>query len=105
MYPRREVTVIVRRIWTRKLPTESRFECPTSQLLAKEVPVQLITLNRKRIETHLKKLKLEAAAAAKSLQLCPSLCDPMDGSPPGSAVPGILQVRTWEWVAISFSND
>ena len=43
-------------------------------------------------------------AAAKSLQLCPTLCDPMDGSPPGSAVPGILQARTLEWVAISFSN-
>ena len=45
-----------------------------------------------------------AAAAAKSLQLCPTLCDPIDGSPPGSAVPGILQARTVEWVAISFSN-
>ena len=45
-----------------------------------------------------------AAAAAKSLQLCPILCDPIDGSPPGSPVPGILQARTMEWVAISFSN-
>ena len=45
-----------------------------------------------------------AAATAKSLQLCPTLCDPIDGSPPGSAVPGILQARTLEWVAISFSN-
>ena len=45
-----------------------------------------------------------AAAAAKSLQSCPTLCDPIDGSPPGSPVPGILQVRTLEWVAISFSN-
>ena len=44
------------------------------------------------------------AAAAKSLQLCPTLCDPIDGSPPGSTVPGILQARTLEWVAISFSN-
>ena len=43
-------------------------------------------------------------AAAKSLQSCPTLCDPIDGSPPGSAVPGILQARTLEWVAISFSN-
>ena len=41
---------------------------------------------------------------AKSLQSCPTLCDPMDGSPPGSPVPGILQARTLEWVAISFSN-
>ena len=45
-----------------------------------------------------------AAAAAKSLQLCPTLCDPRDSSPPGSPVPGILQARTLEWVAISFSN-
>ena len=45
-----------------------------------------------------------AAAAAKSLQSCPTLCDPIDGSPPGSAIPGVLQVRTLEWVAISFSN-
>ena len=45
-----------------------------------------------------------AAAAAKSLQSCPTLCDPIDGSPPGSPVSGILQARTLEWVAISFSN-
>ena len=45
-----------------------------------------------------------AAAAAKSLQSCPTLCDPTDGSPPGSPVPGILQARILEWVAISFSN-
>ena len=44
------------------------------------------------------------AAAAKSLHLCPTLCNPTDGSPPGPAVPGILQARTLEWVAISFSN-
>ena len=44
-----------------------------------------------------------AAAAAKSLQLCPTLCDPIDGSPPGSSVPGILQARTLQWVAIVFS--
>ena len=45
-----------------------------------------------------------AAAAAKSFQLCSTLCDPIDGSRPGSPVPGILQARTLEWVAISFSN-
>ena len=45
-----------------------------------------------------------AAAAAKSLQSCLTLCDPIDCSPPGSPVPGILQARTLEWVAISFSN-
>ena len=45
-----------------------------------------------------------AAAAAKSLQSCPTLCDPIDSSPPGSPVPGILQARTLEWVAIAFSK-
>ena len=45
-----------------------------------------------------------AAAAAKSLQSCLTLCDPIDGGPPGSPIPGILQARTLEWVAISFSN-
>ena len=48
--------------------------------------------------------RFNAAAAAKSLQSCQTLCDPIDGSPPGSPVPGILQARTLEWVAISFSN-
>ena len=58
--------------------------------------------------THLLQVYLHmlasAAAAAKSLQSCPTLCDPIDGSPPGSHIPGILQARTLEWVAISFSN-
>ena len=53
---------------------------------------------------HLAAAAAAAAAAAKSLQSCPTLCDPIDGSPPGSPVPGILQARTLEWVAISFSN-
>ena len=48
--------------------------------------------------------RMHAAAAAKLLQSCPTLCNPIDGSPPGSPVPGILQARTLEWVAISFSN-
>ena len=47
---------------------------------------------------------LMVAAAAKSLQSCPTLCDPIDASPPGSPIPGILQAKTLEWVAISFSN-
>ena len=51
-----------------------------------------------------KKLVFASAAAAKSLQSCPTLRDPIDGSPPGSPAPGILQARTLEWVAISFSN-
>ena len=57
---------------------------------------------------HISQLALQVgkrpATAAKSLQSCPTLCDPMDGSPPGSPVPWILQARTMEWVAISFSN-
>ena len=55
--------------------------------------------------THIKDRSAAAAAAAKSLQSCPTLCDPIDGGPPGSPVPGILQARTLEWVAISFSKD
>ena len=51
-----------------------------------------------------KPLYSTAAAAAKSPQSCPTLCDPIEGIPPGSSVPGILQARTLEWVAISFSN-
>ena len=62
-----------------------------------------------RTSDNINRLKLHcgggaAAAAAKSLQLCPTLCDPIDSSPPGSPVPGILQARTLERVAISFSN-
>ena len=64
--------------------------------------------NRKVAYEHMKtcstSLVIAAAAAAKSFQSCPTLCDPIDGSPPGSPVPGILQARTLEWVAISFSN-
>ena len=66
----------------------SRFFVSTSTLGIVYIPTQGVT----------------AAAAAKSLQSCPTLCDPIDGSPPGSPIPGILQARTLEWVAISFSN-
>ena len=59
---------------------------------------------RKNERKQISDLKSAAAAAAKSLQSCPTLCDPIDGNPPGSPVPGILQARTLEWVAISFSN-
>ena len=53
---------------------------------------------------HLTAAAAAAAAAAKLLQLCSTLCDPIDGSPPGSPIPGILQARTLEWVAISFPS-
>ena len=61
---------------------------------------------QQHLEKHLDKTREDtvAAAAAKSLQSCPTLCDPVDGSPSGSPAPGILQARTLEWVAISFSN-
>ena len=60
---------------------------------------------KKKLSYKIKKCTAAAAAAAaKSLQSCPTLCDPTDGSPPGSPVPGILQARTLQWVAISFSN-
>ena len=55
-------------------------------------------------EEELKSLLMKVKAAAKSLQSCPTLFDPIDGSPPGSPVTGILQARTLEWVSISFSN-
>ena len=61
--------------------------------------VEILKRNRENDLSH-----VTAAAAAKLLQSCPTLCDPIDGSPPGSPVPGILQARTLEWVAISFSN-
>ena len=63
----------------------------------------LATRSRKKIGA-LPQLWFHLHSAAKSLQSCPTLCDPIDGSPPGSPVPGILQARTLEWVAISFSN-
>ena len=58
----------------------------------------------KRVANGLGFYTAAAATAAESLQLCLTLCDPIDGSPPGSPVPGILQARTLDWVAISFSN-
>ena len=66
---------------------------------------QLLPFGRDpKADRGVRKVYAAAAAAAKSLQSCPTLCDPRDGSPPGSPFPGILQARTLEWVAISFSN-
>ena len=71
-------------------------------------PQRILIIKEMQIKTtvryHLIPSK-RAAAAAKSLESCPTLCDPIDGSPPGSPIPGILQARTLEWVAISFSNN
>ena len=69
--------------------------------LTSELPGKPIIYVSKCIYIH---VCVYAAAAVKSLQSCPTLCNPIDGSPPGSPVPGILQARTLEWVAISFSN-
>ena len=88
-----------------------------SSILAWEIPwteelgrLQSLRLQESDTTEQLNHNKLQhcectaASAAAKLLQSCPTLCDPRDGSPPGPAVPGILQARTLEWVAISFSN-
>ena len=69
-----------------------------------------LEINYKNKQTNLKKNPQtweakQYAAAAESLQSCPTLCDPIDGSPPGSSVHGILKARTLQWVAISFSNS
>ena len=61
-------------------------------------------ISNQRMNSGGSRVGFAAAAAAKSLQSCLTLCDPIDGSPPGSPVPGILQARTLEWVAISISN-
>ena len=66
--------------------------------------VQILYLTVSSERSFFLHLSEDIAAAAKSLQSCPTLCDPIDGSPPGSPVPGILQARTLEWVAIAFSN-
>ena len=66
--------------------------------------LQMFKLDLEKAEELEIQLPTSTAAAAKSLQLCPTLCDPIDGGPPGSPIPGILQARTLEWVAISFSN-
>ena len=74
-----------------------------SRIFSDHNAVRLIVNYQKKKKKNYYKFK-HAATAAKSLQSCPTLCDPIDSSPPGSPVPGILQARTLEWVAISFSN-
>ena len=66
--------------------------------------LEIMVNSEEKNNTYSRLLASVAAAAAKSLQSCPTLCDRIDGSPPGSPVPGILQARILEWVAISFSN-
>ena len=80
------------------LPGSSREQPGACPHLTLSTPKQDDSKNKEGIDI------VPAAAAAKSHQSCPTLCNPIDGSPPGSPVPGILQARTLEWVAISFSN-
>ena len=77
---------------------------PKSLGVLKFPPTDCFTELKPRSSFWFLKASAAAATAAKSLQLCPTLCSPIDGSPPASTVPGILQARTLEWVAISFSN-
>ena len=72
------------------------------QRLSDQIKISRLTHNyQQKKKNH---FKFKYTAAAKSLQSCPTLCDPIDGSPPGTPIPGIFQARTLEWVAISFSN-
>ena len=66
--------------------------------------LSILNIAARTCQSQTTQMPLAAAAAAKSLQSCPTLCDPIDSSPPGSPVHGILQARTLQWVAISFSN-
>ena len=81
------------KIWTH-LRTLGTSQCPE---------LEVCRLEEKQVLKHTEP-EAASAAGAKLLQSCLTLCDPIDGSPPGSPVPGILQARTLEWVAISFSN-
>ena len=102
-------------MWSRKWqPTPVLLPGKSHDRGAWQATVQRIAKSWTRLSKHMHALIFyvfimyiclyAAAAAAKSLQLCPTLCDPIDGSPPGSPVPGTLQARTLELVAISFSN-
>ena len=84
----------------------SSFHLPSWLTTLSWISLQIsFSVERSRLtQSHELCLRAVAAAAAKLLQLCPTLCNPIDGSPPGSPVPGILQARPLEWVAISFSN-
>ena len=72
--------------------------------MSSEKSILIVKVKSVNIYDPLENSLVSFAAAAKSFQSCPTLCDPIDGSPPGSALPGILQARILEWVAISFSN-
>ena len=83
---------------------EDGIECPRGWTHSRMRCVQFFCVTGEKIKHADTKAGKWEAAAAKSLQSCSTLCDPIDGSPPGSPVPGILQARTLEWVATSFSS-
>ena len=85
--------------YIRQTLADIKGEIDSNTIIVGDFNIPLTPVNRSSKQ----KINNETAAA-KSLQSCPTLCDPIDGSPPGSPVPGILQARTLEWVAISFSN-
>ena len=101
--------------WVRKIPWRRKWQ-PTPVFLPGKSHGQRSLVDYKRIATTRSQKSwtqlsnkttataAAAAAAAKLLQSCPTLCNPIGSSPPGSAIPGILQARTLEWVAVSFSN-
>ena len=101
----------MKRTFTIKLPLENPY-LPVLGSIPVRYTMVICQMSKERLaEDRLWKMEpafvehlLSAAAAAKSLQSCPTLCDPIDGSPPRSPIPGILQAKTLEWVAISFSN-
>ena len=84
------------------LPCPSPGDLPNPEIKLGSPTLQADSLLTETAGKH--PIKAAAATAAKSLQSCPTLCDPTDGSPPGSPVSGILKARILEWVAISFSN-
>ena len=92
-------------VWSPCSPSNSQGSPPAPQFENINSSVlSLLYVQLSHLYTTTEKTIALIAAAAKSRQSCPTLCDPIDGSPPGSTVPGILQARTLEWVAISFSN-
>ena len=92
-YQNRDIDLLqIRYVTTLRTSLHTSFKLRKLQLCSQNLPYKIL-------HTH-----IHVYAAAKSLQSCPTLCDPLDGSPTGSPVPGILQARTLEWVAISFSN-